>query len=256
MADIAVAFSLLSRLPVPLTPETAAARATHAVWAYPIVGAVLGALSSGLALAFFHSGIAGGPAAALVLLAMALLTGGLHEDGLGDSADGLFGGRDKAHALEIMRDSRVGAYAVIALVLILLTAWSALSDIITSGAFIATFTFAAMMSRATMGLAMHLMPPARADGLSVLTGQPSLTTALIGIALSLGAGWMLLGINALWLTLAGFAVASLLWQLALRKIGGQTGDILGATQKLSETAMLVLATALMASERQRRSDPI
>lgn len=245
MADIAVAFSLLSRLPVPLSPETANQRAVYAVWAYPLVGAVLGVIASALALALFRAGIAEGPVAGLALLAMAMLTGGLHEDGLGDSADGLFGGRDKAHALEIMRDSRVGAYAVTALVLISLILWSALTELVTSGAFIATFVFAAMMSRAIMGLVMILLPLARQDGLSALTGRPSLSTVLIGFAISIAAGWLLIGLNALLLTLAGLAVASLLWQLALRKIGGQTGDVLGATQKLSETAILVLATALI-----------
>jgi len=102
VADIPVAFSLLSRLPVSLSPETAAARSAKAVWAYPLVGGLLALIAGVIGLGLSTIGIADGPVCVVVLILLALLTGGLHEDGLADTADGLFGGRSKEHALEII----------------------------------------------------------------------------------------------------------------------------------------------------------
>ncbi len=246
VADIPVAFSLLSRLPVSLSPETAAARSAKAVWAYPLVGGLLALIAGVIGLGLSTIGIADGPVCVVVLILLALLTGGLHEDGLADTADGLFGGRSKEHALEIMRDSRVGAYGVTALILILLLRWSSMSDLLNLGAFLPVLITAHMISRAVMACAMSLLPPARSDGLSVLTGAPPLSAAGLGLAISCVVGFFCLGITVFALLLASaLLAASLLWQ-AKRRLGGQTGDILGATQLISEVTILALATALFA----------
>lgn len=246
LADIAVAFSLLSRLPVPLPDDHASNRTAQAVWAYPIVGAVLAFIAGAGALALWKIGVASGAVAGLCLLFLALLTGALHEDGLADSADGLFGARSKDRALEIMRDSRVGAYGVLALFSICLIRWASLETLISGPSFLLTLIAAHMMSRAIMGLAMAILPPAREDGLSAMTGTASMTTAFAGLTLALIAGLFAIGWSAVFLLLAGLATASLLWRFAQRKLNGQTGDILGATQILSETAILTFATALIA----------
>lgn len=246
IADISVAFSLLSRLPVRLSSETAAARSAKAVWAYPLVGGVLALIAGLIGLGLSWVGLSNGPVCAVVLILLALLSGGLHEDGLADTADGLFGGRDKDHALDIMRDSRVGAYGVTALILILLLRWSSMSELLSLAVFLPALITAHMISRAVMACAMALLPSARDDGLSALTGAPPLSAAGLALLLSGVVGSLCVGIALIGLLLGSILIAACLLWLAKRKLGGQTGDILGATQQVSEVAILALATALLA----------
>ncbi|MEM8578904.1 MAG: adenosylcobinamide-GDP ribazoletransferase, partial [Pseudomonadota bacterium] len=105
---------LLSRLPLPRVPDAAFAEGARAVWAYPVVGLLLGAFAAGIG-ALAPTPVIG---AGLALAAMAMMTGALHEDGLADTADGLWGGQSRARRLEIMKDSRIGAYGVLALILV------------------------------------------------------------------------------------------------------------------------------------------
>lgn len=242
-SDLLSAFALLSRLPLPDHQATGAASA----WAWPLVGAVLGALGAALASGALWLGITPGVTAVLVLALSAMLTGGLHEDGLSDTADGLYGGWTKARRLEIMKDSRVGSYGVLALVLVTLARWSALTAVLVYGqsggdhwaALIAT----GALSRAPMALVMSLLPNARGEGLSHATGRPTAATALASLALAAGIAVVLTGWTAVPLVFATLTAALLLAFLALRKIGGQTGDILGATQQLSEVACLSVLSA-------------
>ncbi|MES2815421.1 MAG: adenosylcobinamide-GDP ribazoletransferase [Pseudomonadota bacterium] len=242
-SDLLSAFALLSRLPLPDHQPTGAASA----WAWPLVGAVLGALGAALASGALWLGVTPGVTAVLVLALTAMLTGGLHEDGLSDTADGLYGGWTKARRLEIMKDSRVGSYGVLALVLVTLARWSALTAVLVYGqsggdhwaALIAT----GALSRAPMALVMSLLPNARGEGLSHATGRPTAATALASLALAAGIAVVLTGWTAVPLVFATLTAALLLAFLALRKIGGQTGDILGATQQLAEVACLSVLSA-------------
>jgi adenosylcobinamide-GDP ribazoletransferase len=183
--------------------------------------------------------------AAGVLGLAALMTGGLHEDGLSDTADGLFGGWTKERRLEIMKDSRVGSYGVLALVLVTLARWSALTTVLAAGGLWGLIAVGAL-SRAPMGLVMSALPNARGGGLSHATGRPSAAIALAGAGVALViavlfAGWVALPM----LALAALAVG-LLARSAQRRIGGQTGDILGATQQLAEAAALAVLAAYAA----------
>jgi adenosylcobinamide-GDP ribazoletransferase len=242
-ADLLSAFALLTRLPLPNHQGTGAASA----WAWPVAGAVLGALGAALASAALWLGVTPGVTAVLVLALSAMLTGGLHEDGLSDTADGLFGGWTKTRRLEIMKDSRVGSYGVLALVLVALARWSALTAILVYGqnggghwaALIAT----GALSRAPMALIMALLPNARGEGLSHATGRPSPMTTLVALLIALAIATALSGWTAVPLVFAAFGSGVLLAILALRKIGGQTGDILGASQQLAEVACLAVLSA-------------
>ena len=184
-------------------------------------------------------------AAGVALAAQIALSGGLHEDGLADTADGFWGGSAPARRLEIMKDSRIGSYGVIALVLSLGLRWQALSLLFASGHVAAPLVAAAVLSRGTMAVLMSALPNARGEGLSASVGRPSQGTALLAVgvalALSLAAvGWAILG-PLLWLALATIGLAG----LARAKIGGQTGDVLGASQQIGEVAVLIaLASAL------------
>lgn len=242
-SDLLSAFALLTRLPLPNHRGTGAASA----WAWPLVGAVIGALAAALASVALWLGVTPGVTAALVLAAGAMLTGGLHEDGLSDSADGLYGGWTRERRLEIMKDSRVGSYGVLALVLVTLARWSALTAVLVYGgrwgghwaALVAT----GALSRAPMALLMALLPNARGEGLSHATGKPSTATALAGLALAVALAVVLTGWTAIPLVFATLGATLGLSFIALRKIGGQTGDILGASQQLADVACLAALSA-------------
>jgi adenosylcobinamide-GDP ribazoletransferase len=238
-SDLLSAFALLSRLPLPNHRGTGAASA----WAWPIVGAGLGALGAAVAAGALWLGVTPGVTAALVLALGAMLTGGLHEDGLSDSADGLYGGWTKERRLEIMKDSRVGSYGVLALVLVSLARWSALTAVLVYGGHWAALVATGALSRAPMALVMALLPNARGEGLSHATGRPSPATALTALALAVALAVALTGWTAVPLVFATLGVTLWLSLTALRRIGGQTGDILGAAQQLAEVACLAVLSA-------------
>jgi len=181
--------------------------------------------------------------AVLVLAFGAMLTGGLHEDGLSDTADGLFGGWTKARRLEIMKDSRVGSYGVLALVLVVLARWSALTALLVFGGHWAALVVTGALSRAPMALIMALLPNARGEGLSHATGQPAPGIALAALGLGLAIAVALTGWTGIAMAAAALGAGAVLSASALRRIGGQTGDILGASQQLAEVACLAVLSA-------------
>lgn len=239
--DLVSGFGLLSRIPVPMRAFTGAA----SVWVWPVVGAVIGGLSAATGMGLLTAGAPAGAAAAGALAVSALLTGAMHEDGLADTFDGLFGGWTVERRLEIMKDSHIGSYGVLALLVVTLARWSALTALLTAGAWPALVAVA-VLSRAPMAALMGWMPNARKGGLSAGTGRPSgmRVLACLTVALVLAAG--LTGVLAQPLVIATALPAFLLAWVAKARIGGQTGDILGASQILAETAALTTAAALLA----------
>lgn len=241
LGDLRAALALLSRLPL---PPPADFPVPPAVWAWPLAGLVLGGLATaltGLALAL---GLPAGLAAAVWLASGALMTGAMHEDGLADSCDGLWGGWDRARRLEIMKDSHIGSYGVMGLLLVTLARWSAVAALLQAGAWPALLAVA-MLSRAPMAALLAALPNARGTGLSQSVGRPSQDAAALAAAVACGvalllAGW---GAGVAALAVAGSTLA--LGLLAWRKIGGQTGDILGASQQLGELAALAALAALL-----------
>lgn len=238
-ADLLSAFALLSRLPLPNHQGSGAGSA----WAWPLVGAVLGALGATVASAALWLGVTPGVTAALVLALGAMLTGGLHEDGLSDTADGLYGGWTKERRLAIMKDSRIGSYGMLALMLVTLARWSALTALLVYGGHWAALVATGALSRAPMALIMALLPNARGEGLSHATGRPSQMVAGVGLGLAVFISALLVGWTALPMLAAALAAGILLSGSALRRIGGQTGDILGASQLLAEAACLAVLSA-------------
>ncbi|MEM6589578.1 MAG: adenosylcobinamide-GDP ribazoletransferase [Pseudomonadota bacterium] len=236
-ADIVDAMQLLTRLPVPANDSP---RGAEAAWAYPLVGIVLGALAAAVGLIGHAFGLPAPLSALLSLATLIMATGALHEDGLADTADGLWGGWTIERRLDIMKDSRIGAYGVIALFLGLAARWAALWMLFEIGpeTAAAAILVAAAASRAMMPGVMCALPHARSDGLSAQVGDVGRNAALVALGLAaliavIFSGWG--GIMALFWALV---VTALLARIALTKIGGQTGDILGATQNLAEIAVL------------------
>ncbi|OYW55104.1 MAG: adenosylcobinamide-GDP ribazoletransferase [Rhodobacterales bacterium 12-65-15] len=238
LPDILSAFALLTRLPLPDHLATGAASA----WAWPLVGAVLGAMAALVGSVGLWLGLTAGVTAVLILAFGALVTGGLHEDGLSDSADGLFGGWTRERRLEIMKDSRVGSYGVLALVLVTLARWSALATVLDHGSLWGLVAVGAL-SRLPMAVIMATLPNARGAGLSHATGRPSGEVTLIGAALAVAIACLFAGWAALPMLLGAGLTTALLARSAQARIGGQTGDILGAAQQLAEAACLAVLAA-------------
>lgn len=235
--DIGVGIGLLTRLPFGGDATYAMARGAAAAWTWPIVGLML-ALCAAL-IAWLFSGLGPALCAALALLTSMILTGALHEDGLADCADGFWGGYTPERRLEIMKDSHIGSYGTLALIASLGLRALALATLAANGHLLVALCLAAMLSRAAMVWVMYTLPHARPGGLSASVGRPSfnvLSLAWAGakIAALLIAGWA--GIAAI---IAAFLAALTAQSIANAKIGGQTGDVLGATQQIAEIAVLL-----------------
>ncbi len=236
-----LAFMLLTRVPMGRMAEAPPLAAC--VWAYPVAGAVVGALAGLVFSLMAQAGLPPFAAGLIAIGAAVLLTGAMHEDGLADLADGFGGGRTKERKLEIMRDSRIGSYGVIALVLALGLRAELLAALPPAG-MAARLAALGALSRALPPVVMLALPPARADGLGrAAGGAVALGPVLAGVALAVGLA-MLLGISGVIKLFAVMAlVAALVAGLAKRQIGGFTGDVLGAVQILSEIAGLCILTA-------------
>lgn len=245
ISDIPAALGLLSRLPVPVDFDAARARGPKAAWAYPVAGAGLAVIAACLAQIALWSGLSAPLVAALSLAVLIVTTGAMHEDGLADCADGLWGGWDAARRLEIMKDSHIGVYGVLALILGLLLRWQALSVAIDAGHLWAALIATAMISRAMMVPVMARLPHARTTGLSHSVGRPPIATARVAECIAVLAAILLLGWNGLVVLLAAFLAATACALIAKAKINGQTGDILGATQNLTEISVLVTLATLL-----------
>jgi adenosylcobinamide-GDP ribazoletransferase len=242
--DIAAATILLTRLPLRWERFSGSAPDLNlAIWAFPVVGAGVG-LGGGIVYSVADGfGLPGLVAAALAVCVMVVLTGAMHEDGLADVADGFGGGLGVAAKLEIMRDSRVGAYGVIGIVMALVLRVGGLSVLDVSDA-IVMLVVAGMVSRLGMTLVMRFMEPARNDGLAHDSGKPTQNRVLAGAAVTNVVSLVLLEAEVLVFTLIVAAVTCLAAAaFARRQINGFTGDVLGAIQQVTEIAvMLVLVS--------------
>ena len=239
--ELRMAFALLTRLPTGLIAEPAPAL-RDTVWAYPVTGLGVGLIGAVTLLAGAGLGLPQPACAAFAVGAMALATGAMHEDGLADTADGFGGGSTQERKLEIKRDSRIGSYGVLALVIVTMMRIVALTGIeagwVATGALIA----AAMASRAVLPVIMMLLPPTRRDGLGRSASQPDPARVAVSVAIGLLAPALLLTVTqAIWGLFAAGVVVIAISFLSMRQISGFTGDTLGATQILGETAFLLTA---------------
>lgn len=241
--DIPVALVLLTRLPLPALPAAAFAAQARAGWAFPLAGALVAGIAGAIGMAALALGLSPWIAAGLTLAGQALLTGAMHEDGLADTADGLWGGTTPARRLEIMKDSQIGSYGVLALLLSVGLRWGALTALLPLGP--AAFVAAAALSRAPLPLLMTVLSNARGSGLSHSVGRPAPWVPTLALALALALAGVLTGPALLWPALAAALATVALALVARAKIGGQTGDILGAAQQVSETALLIGLSAAL-----------
>jgi adenosylcobinamide-GDP ribazoletransferase len=242
--DIALCLVFFTRLPLP-TFDFRGRTLAGSIWAAPLVGVAVAVAASLVHALASAAGLSPEVAAALALGTATLTTGCLHEDGLSDVADGFGGGRTREQKLEIMRDSRIGAYGASALLMSALIRWSAIAQLGNTFWVFCGLAAAHAASRALLPAFMHLLPPARQDGLAAEAGTVAADTA--SIALVIGAVALLaLGVSGLVVAALCLAVLfSGFRALCMRQIGGQTGDTLGALQQLGEIAVLLVAAAVL-----------
>ncbi|MDE3027465.1 MAG: adenosylcobinamide-GDP ribazoletransferase [Paracoccaceae bacterium] len=239
-----LALMLLTRLPMGqiANPPTLAA----AVWAYPLAGVAVGAVIGGVYSGAVWLGLLASVASVLAVTAGVVATGGMHEDGLADLADGFGGGQTRARKLEIMRDSRVGSYGVIALVLALALRLTLLAAMVGGWRTIFALIGLAAMSRAVLPVLMLTLPQARAEGLGA-NAAAQVSRGAVFAAAGIGCALALVGIPGAIAVIVVIAVAgAAMAMLAMRQIGGMTGDVFGATQVVCELAGWIVLTAHLA----------
>jgi adenosylcobinamide-GDP ribazoletransferase len=242
MRRLLAAVAFLTRFPVPVRFEFGAEDVGRAALLFPLVGAMLGALAVGLRYVLYPT-LPPLLAAALLVAAGALVTGALHLDGLADMADGFGGGQTREDVLRIMRDHVIGAYGGVALILLILTKTAAVAALVEAGRADAYLVVAPALARwATVPLA-RLLPYARREGGTgaAVTEHVGWTEVVGATAIAAVVTWGLAGLPGAACAAAVAAVSALGAILCLRRIGGITGDTLGANTEACETVVLVVA---------------
>lgn len=252
-APFLVALSFLTLLPVGVREPTDAEISRSRGW-YPFVGLLYGLTLEVLVIALFALGFE--PywllTAALAVTALAVLNRFLHLDGLMDFCDAMWGGRTVERRLEIMRDSRVGSFAVAGGACVLLVKCGAISsDLLVSSTGLSALLLFPMVSRWTMTLLLTVFPYGRQQGIGtafVSGGRPWLATAWALVTVA-AAAWLLLGASGLIVLLAASGLALLLGLWSARRLGGGlTGDCYGAINEIIEAFSLVLLVPLVGSQ--------
>jgi adenosylcobinamide-GDP ribazoletransferase len=221
-SDLKTAVCFYTRLPL-RHGEVTAADVARASWAAPLAGIVVGAIGAAVYVLAREADLDTLPAAGLAVAATIVGSGGLHEDGLADTADAFGAGATPERRLAIMRDSRIGTYGACALILSIGLRWAALASVEDP-------------LRAVLAL------PARVDGLSAGAGKPPSGSVAVAVLMGAAALWLGLGwINALIALVPLLLAVAATHRLAMAKIGGQTGDVLGALEQIAEVLVLLVA---------------
>lgn len=234
------ALGFFTRLPVPAWVPWSPERLNHAARYFPLIGWVIGAIGAASYLAFAWIL----PPTLAVILSMAVTiraTGAFHEDGWADACDGLGGGWDKAQVLTIMKDSRIGSYGTVGLVLMLLAKAVALIEIGIEDdlSVVLALAVAHPLSRLASTSLIHLLPYVREDETSKskpLARRLTPAELLIATIFGLLPLTLLHPLEALAAVLTVTAITLWSARLFMRRLGGYTGDLLGATQQASELA--------------------
>jgi len=245
--DLTIAVAFLTRVPVPHRIDAGGGRLARAAWAIPTVGCAVGLVAGLVYSAAIALGLPPTLGATAAVAMQVWLTGALHEDALGDVADGFGGGATREETLRIMRDSRLGSFAAVTLVIAVVARIAAIAALDATDMVLFALIAAGAASRGGMVAAMDFLEPARGDGLGFEAGRPTRRDTWIAIAIAAAAGLAMLGIAPGSALLAGAAVgtASVMW-LARRRIGGHTGDVLGACQQAAEILCLCALVAALA----------
>ena len=246
MSAFLSALRLMTVLPVGRGDATRGNAEANSPAFFPLVGLLIGLVSAAVFVGLGEF-LPVSVAAALAIAVAVALSGGLHIDGLGDTADGLFGGRTRERKLEIMSDSRVGAFGVTAIVLMLVAKWAVVSEL-DPGSHWSLLVVVAVSSRGVASLAVAAFPYARSQGIGSHYSGAALwvvpMAALLSLPLVLVFGSLISFIAVGAAVLVGLGIAF----YSLRSIGGLTGDVYGAIIEMSELAALLTLLGLVEAE--------
>jgi len=235
--DITLAITFMTRLPLPCAWVQQNRKLSDTLWALPLAGACVGAFGGGIAILAGQFELGAQLAAILALAAMVLITGALHEDGLADFFDGVGGGATAERRLTIMRDSRIGTYGVIVLILVFAALMVTIAELFASlepSRFFLAMISAAALARCSVAAIFVLLPPARDDGLAAFFGLPGRLNRAVTLIWPAIAVIFLFEPLAAAALLAGACIATLTTAaMAFRYLGGYTGDVFGAGKKCS-----------------------
>ncbi len=243
--EFIMTMGLFTRLPLPEFGEedkleVSFVKKLNPAWAYPFAGFIIGLLSALVIVLCAFLSIPTALSAILAVLVSVVLTGSLHEDGLSDFLDGIGGGKTKEDKLRIMKDSRLGSYGGIAMIFSLaarVAAIASLAPIAAAAAVIASHTIA----RGALVLPLHWYAPARTDGVAVqatgwVSGEITAFVLVTSILLTLVVQPVPATAFIAWLS--GTVAVLLTARYAYKKVGGYTGDVLGACEQFAEIAVL------------------
>jgi adenosylcobinamide-GDP ribazoletransferase len=242
--DFVRAATFHTRIPFHIDEAEAARPLASTTRAFPLTGLVVGVVG---AIVLLLSNLLGLPQLASSLLAVAataLVAGGLNEEGLANAADGLLTTKTGEEALRAMRESHLGAYGMLALVFIVGLKVAALEAIEAADA-AASLIAAEVAGRTVLPAMLSFLPPARNEGISFAAGKPRQED--LALDLGLGAVLMLIMLGfgcGLAAIVSTAAVMALIIGVVRKRIGGHTGDILGATEQTVSTAVLLVAATV------------
>ena len=241
--DLKISVLFSTRLPFARSFAVTGADIARASWALPLAGALIGLLGA-IAYWLAHAvGLPPLPAGALALATTLVATGCLHEDGLADTADGFGGGTTRERKLEIMRDSRIGAFGAVGLILFLMLEIVALAELVPPARGSALFA-APVMSRATPAVLAALFRAARPDGHGAAFQAGVRPAAIaIGLVIAVAASIFALGGLGVAAGAVGLVAAVGLAFFLAGRLDGVTGDVLGAAVEISELAVLLTVSA-------------
>ena len=242
LEDILLALTFFTRIPIRFIVKYDRTL-MQACWCFPLIGASIGLVGGTFLYLLLVIQIPVAISAVITICFIVILTGALHEDGLADTADGLGGGEDKKSKIEKMRDSRIGSYGVLAILLLTLIKLNALISLATEKPYEISFLSiicAHSLSRFSIIVIPYFSIPASNEGLARYAGKPA-TRGIIGSFLitSILILMLLPFDQAILSAVLAILVAGAVGLLASFQIKGYTGDILGAAQQVSEVTVLV-----------------
>ncbi len=238
-----IALQFLTQCPVHLSTKPNDEAIGKSVLFYPVIGLLIGLLLA--ALSWLLNDTPPVVSSASILICWVFITGGLHLDGLADSADAWVGGmKDRKSTLTIMKDPNCGPSGVVAIVLILLLKFATLYTLVIADAWV-IFILSATLGRTILPLLLLTTPYVRPNGIgSTLVNHMPRHQSIVVITLTTLIASLTFGVISLWIFAAIIVIFLIFRHLMLRRIGGTTGDTAGALIEITEVSVLLVAVLL------------
>lgn len=243
MSSFLTALEFLTRLTPRRTPKGDLETIARSQMWFPAVGLVIGAILVGIDRAAIKA-LPEASVDVMLVVALALITGGLHLDGLADAADGLFGGYTRERRLEIMHDVHAGSFAIIAIASAVALKWAGFAAL-PGSVRVEALLVVPCAARFAMLLNVVAVPYARVEGMGAIQHERAGMTSLAIGGITAGVvAVALLGLGGVYVIGVAIVVAAGVAWVAMRMVGGMTGDLYGATVEIAEIVLLLFIAAM------------